>query len=65
MAKQDVKKSYTNAILDLDEMIIYEYSKDGDMTGKFSLQFLLEDIANSGHSDINIAYKSAIIPDEE
>ena len=65
MAKQDVKKVYNNAIIDLEEMVILEHDKDGDLVGTYSLQAILEDIANSGHVEFGITYKSAIAPDEE
>ena len=65
MAKQDVKKIYNNAIIDLEEMVILEHDKDGDLVGTYSLQTILEDIANSGHVEFGITYKSSITPDEE
>lgn len=65
MAKQDVKKVYSNAVLYLDEMMIHEHDKDGNLIGKFSLQSLLEDIEASGMGEFGVFYKSAITPDEE
>ena len=65
MAKQDVKKIYNNAIIDLEEMVILEHDKDGDLVGTYSLQAILEDIANSGRVEFGITYKSSITPDEE
>ena len=65
MAKQDVKKVYGNSIIDLEEMVILEHNKDGDLVGTFSLQAILEDIANSGHVEFGISYKSSITPDED
>ena len=65
MAKQDVKKVYGNAIIDLEEMVILEHDKDGNLIGTFSLRALLEDIENSGIGEFGVFYKSSITPDEE
>lgn len=65
MGKQDIKKSFSFAIVDLEEMVIREHNKDGDLIGVFSLQAILDDIANSGYVDLGLAYKSSITPDVE
>ena len=65
MAKQDVKKVYSNAIVDLEEMVILEHDKDGNLIGTYSLRAILDDVANSGMGEFGIFYKSSITPDEE
>ena len=63
MANQDIRKTYSNAMIDLEEMIIYEYDCNGDLTSTHSLQTLLEELTNFDFLDLTISYKSTIKPD--
>ena len=63
MANQDIRKTYVNAVIDLEEMKIYEYDDSGDLVGTHSLQALLEDIASCERVDLGIRYKTTIKPD--
>lgn len=55
MAKLKNNYEFKNAIINLEEMVVVEYDKDGvDELGKYPLEPILEKIASMGFVDLAI-----------